>query len=699
MSEELDNRITELESENRILKSATMQWDHVQKTLLESYEKMRESEGLLRQLRERMERALTSGDLAWWDWEYQTGMLRYNPERARLLGCSPEELPKNFPEFAAQIHSEDHDEVVRMIRRVIDGEIPGYEAEYRLQTKSGEWRWFYDRGKVAERDILGNPVLISGVLIDVHERKLAELALSRARDLADAASRAKSIFLANMSHEIYTPMAGVVGMADILNQSELTQEQREYLDIIVHSASNLMSILNDIMEFIKVENRKIELVSVPVSISQLIREITDHYLEKCRQKNLELLTYFDPRIPDHVLGDPKRLLQVLKIFLSNAVKFTDEGRIILSTEFVEWNEHSIRIRFRISDTGIGIPVHEAGKLFQSFMRISTKIGKYGGSGLGLVIADHLVKLMNGSVSVESEEGKGSTFLVLVELDRLTEQETCPDPGVIRGKRILLIDPDPVRRSILNTYFLLWDCEVDEKESISDGLESAKQHIGIRNPFDLIFMDFSVFGTGTVTWEEFPQESAWLQSFRILVAPSGDESHEGRARNAGFHALIREPFLPRQMIELLQLLLQGKDVPFTVSGELHTQEPAVSEKKLLQVLLAEDNLINQKVALVTLNKLGHQTHLAETGIQAVELFRQNKYDLILMDIFMPEMDGLEATRIIRRMEEERGSEPVHICAITANVHKEDEDKCYEAGMNSYITKPFRLAELSTVLSKV
>jgi CheY-like chemotaxis protein len=154
-----------------------------------------------------------------------------------------------------------------------------------------------------------------------------------------------------------------------------------------------------------------------------------------------------------------------------------------------------------------------------------------------------------------------------------------------------------------------------------------------------------------------------------------------------------------MIELLQLLLQGKDVPFTVSGELHTQEPAVSEKKLLQVLLAEDNLINQKVALVTLNKLGHQTHLAETGIQAVELFRQNKYDLILMDIFMPEMDGLEATRIIRRMEEERGSEPVHICAITANVHKEDEDKCYEAGMNSYITKPFRLAELSTVLSKV
>ena len=301
MSEELDNRITELESENRILKSATMQWDHVQKTLLESYEKMRESEGLLRQLRERMERALTSGDLAWWDWEYQTGMLRYNPERARLLGCSPEELPKNFPEFAAQIHSEDHDEVVRMIRRVIDGEIPGYEAEYRLQTKSGEWRWFYDRGKVAERDILGNPVLISGVLIDVHERKLAELALSRARDLADAASRAKSIFLANMSHEIYTPMAGVVGMADILNQSELTQEQREYLDIIVHSASNLMSILNDIMEFIKVENRKIELVSVPVSISQLIREITDHYLEKCRQKNLELLTYFDPRIPDHVL--------------------------------------------------------------------------------------------------------------------------------------------------------------------------------------------------------------------------------------------------------------------------------------------------------------------------------------------------------------------------------------------------------------
>ncbi|MFH0759887.1 MAG: response regulator [Bacteroidota bacterium] len=699
MSEELEKRIGELETEKKILKSAAEQWDHIQRMFLESYEKLRNSEGMLKELKERMERALTAGDLAWWDWEYKTGTLYYNPERARLLGYSPEELPKNFHEFEKQIHPDDLDAAVQGIRSHISGETPCYEAEYRLKNNSGEWKWFYDRGKVVEKDILGNPVLISGVLIDINDRKLAEQELTEARDLADATSRAKSLFLANMSHEIYTPMAGVVGMADILQQSALTQEQREYLDIIVNSASNLMSILNDIMEFIKVENQKIELSRSPVSITQIIQEITVKTIEKCRQKNLELLTFIDTHIPDHVMGDPKRLRQLLQIFINNAVKFTDEGRIIISAEFAEWDEDSIRIRFRIADTGIGIPRQEQGRLFQSFTRVNTKVGKYGGSGLGLAIAHHLVKLMNGSIEVESEEGKGSTFTFTVELDRLVEQETHLDTGAVKGKRILLVDRDPVRRSVLRDYLLIWDCEVEEKETVQDGLEAARQQIGIEKPFDLIFIDHTVFGNEMIALDESFRGSEWQKSPLILVTDHSETVPEQLVEKAGFRAMLRRPFLPEQLLSAMKLLLSGKQEAFSTIGDFDRQELIDSEKKLLQILLAEDNLINQKVALVTLSKLGHQTHLAENGKKAVELFKENRYDLVLLDIFMPEMDGLEAARIMREIESERGSEPVHICAITANVHKEDEDKCYEAGMNSYITKPFKLEELNAVLSEL
>lgn len=248
MSHDTDQQVRELENRIKILSAATGQWERVQKMLLDSRECLQESENLLRGINERMERAFSAGDLAWWDWEFKSGIVYYNPERARLLGFSDEELPKNFNEATGQIHPEDHDEVIARIQNHLDGKTEFYEAEYRLCTKAGEWKWFYDRGKVVTRDVMGEPALVSGVLIDINKRKLAEKELSEARDRADASSRAKSLFLANMSHEIYTPLAGVVGMADILKQSELTDEQREYIDIIVNSASNLMSVLNDIMK-------------------------------------------------------------------------------------------------------------------------------------------------------------------------------------------------------------------------------------------------------------------------------------------------------------------------------------------------------------------------------------------------------------------------------------------------------------------
>ncbi|MBE0648405.1 MAG: response regulator [Bacteroidales bacterium] len=699
MSEELHKRIKELENRNQILDSAARQWDHVHKMFLESHGKLSRSESFLKKIKERMEWALSAGDLAWWDWEYKSGMIYYNAERARLLGFSEEELPGNFNEVIQRIHQDDHDEAVAKIHAHIAGETDYYEAEYRLQSKAGEWKWFYDRGRVVEKDIMGEPVLISGVLIDINDRKVAEKELTSQRDIADASSRAKSLFLANMSHEIYTPMAGVVGMADILKQSGLADEQREYIDIIVNSASNLMSVLNDIMEFIKVENKKIDLIISPISISELLKEVEAGTFESCHEKELELLTFIDTRIPDHVMGDPRRLRQLLQIFVKNAVKFTDTGRVIISIEFAGWDEETIRIRFRISDTGIGIPEHELGQLFQSFTRLNTKIGSYGGSGLGLAIAKHLANLMNGEISVESKEGEGSTFTFTVDFDRLVEQETLLDVSMLQGKRILLVDQDATRRALLKNYLLLWDCETEECDSVEEAIELIRHHLQVKKPLDLTIIEYhSLMTSSGITFDQF-SEQEWLESPHILVAPKEADVALEEIKRAGFQLMVLRPFLPGQLVEAIRNATSGKRTDFSIMGNRQFAEKSASAKKVLKILLAEDNLINQRVALVTLKKLGHDTTLAQNGKEAVSLFESGSFDLILMDILMPEMNGLEATRKIREIEDATRVDPIHICAITANISVEDEDACYESGMNSYITKPFRLEELNNILSKV
>jgi len=643
MSEELHQRIKELENRNRILTSATEQWNHLQKIYLESHGKLQESESFLKDIKTRMERALTAADMAWWDWEYKTGAIYFNPERARLLGYTEGELPKNFNEAIQRIYPVDHDEAVRRIRMHIAGETEFYEAEYRLQSKSGEWKWFYDRGKVIEKDIMGDPITISGVLIDINERKVAEKELTEARNLADASSKAKSLFLSNMSHEIYTPMAGVVGMADILKQSGLVKEQLEYIDIIVNSASNLMSVLNDIMEFIKVENRKIKLSISPLAITQLMQEIESGTLEKCKEKGLELLTYIDTQIPDHVMGDPRRLRQLLQIFVNNAVKFTDEGRVIIAIEFAGWDEEIIRIRFRVTDTGIGIPEHELKNLFHSFTRVNTKEGKYGGSGLGLAIAKHLVELMNGEIAVESKEAAGSTFTFTVEFDRLVEQETHLDVSMLQGRRILLVDQDQVRRTILKNYLLIWDCEIEERDSIPEALELLKHKLQAGKPIDLTVIEYDSLNTSADLVSELFNKRDWLQFPRILIASKDMELPSELIKQSGFQVVLLRPFLPGQLAEAMQMAIPGEKSNFRIIGDSQFQEVSGSARKVLKILLVEDNLINQKVALVTLKKLGHETTLAENGLEAVNLFEPGKFDLILMDILMPEMNGLDAAQ--------------------------------------------------------
>ncbi len=703
MSEDKQEKIQQLEKENKTIRLASQQWDHLQKVYQESFDRLQLVERELSDSHEKVNRALYGGDLAWWEWDYKTGQVSFNENRARMLGYGKDELPQNYNDIVGMIHPDDYDHAMSKLDRHLSGAHPNYEAEFRLKAKSGEWRWFFDKGKIVETDILGNPVRISGVLIDIHERKSIENQLVVAHKTAVAESQSKSSFLASMSHEIYTPMAGVIGMAEILKQSKLSEEQEEYLNVIVKSATNLMSILNDILEYSKLESGKMEFHEKPFSIHQVIEEVTGSCFERANEKNIEVLSYQDPNIPVEVVGDPVRLRQVMKILTDNALKFTEKGEIRVEAHFLEWDDETVKVRFNVIDTGIGISEVGIKKLFTSFFKLDTPDSrKYGGGGLGLAIARRLVNRMNGNISVDSRPGAGSTFFFTIVFERYKDTE-MPEPmtEIMQGRQVLLIDSSPSRRSLLSSYLVRWDAEVVECGSQDAALKLIQKRSEINKPFDLIVVEYKMEGADGLKFASSLKHSSLAKRSKILLTTSRltPVSSSELAAAGILVALVRPYTLNRLRSRIREVMTQVRkgSVVSRDEAEIHLEE---DQKRVLNILLAEDNLINQKVALVTLEKIGHRTDLAENGMIAVDMFSNKEYDLILMDMLMPEMDGLEATRHIRRIEADTaGRIPVHICAITANSSAEDEERCYNAGMNSYISKPFRLEELVKILNRL
>lgn len=700
MSEELQKRIEDLEKENMILKSATQQWEQIQRLYQESNEKLQQIERKLSESNNRMELALNAGGLAWWDWEYKTGKIYFDENRARLLGTRLEELSHSFGEITKMIHPEDYDLTMKKIHLHIAGDLPHYEAEFRMKTKSGEWRWFYDKGKIVETDILGNPIRLSGVLTDVNERKKAESELIDARDQADSASRAKSLFLANMSHEIRTPMAGVVGMAEILQQTKLSDEQREYIDVMVTSANNLMTILNDILDFSKIEAGKLELEKISFSVQKVIEEVSDLLAVNTQEKRIHLLTFADPNIPPALKGDPVRLRQVLLNLSNNAIKFTDKGEVVITAEFLEWDEKTVRVVFRVKDTGIGISDERIRKLVQSFSQIdASSTLKYSGGGLGLAVSQRLVSLMKGEFFIESRLGVGSTFSFTTVFERIPEKEIAdPFMDIVRGLKVLIVDDHESNRYVFRKYLERWECESEEAENATKALSMMQDKVRIKRPYDIVLVDFQMPEMDGIQLAKTITKDLKLKNHRMILLSSMTDLLTGQEIiDAGFQGTLNKPVKLDQLKRVIAEVLKKNEDKIFIEADQVISMPKKQERKL-NILLAEDNLINQKVALVTLNKLGHHTDVAENGKIAVELFGKNQYDLILMDIHMPEMDGLDATFEIRNHEKsDPGRKPVYICAISANSTKEDEERCYKSGMNNYISKPFRLKELTNILN--
>jgi PAS domain S-box-containing protein len=700
MQEENLSRLTEVEKENKKLRMATQQWELLEQTYRKSNEELREIQVKLKSLQEKTDLALFGGDLAWWEWDYKTGKVIFNENRSRLLGFQAGELPDNYSGITSMIHPDDYQLTMEKLQQHLNGDHANYEAEFRLKTKAGEWRWFFDKGKIVETDILGKPIRLSGVLIDIHERKSIENLLIVARDKADSDSKAKSNFLASMSHEIYTPMAGVIGMAEILKQSKLNQEQEEYLNVIVKSATNLMGVLNDIIEYSKIEAGNVELHEKPFSLHQVVEEVTSSFIEKALEKGISIQSFQDPDLPYEVIGDPVRLRQVLKILTDNALKFTEKGLITLQAHFMSWDHETVKVKFLVTDTGIGISQEGMKRMFASFTKLDTpESKKYGGGGLGLAIAKRLIDRMNGKITVESEPGVGTTFSIVFIFERYKDSEVSDSTkSLLHGLRILLLDSDPVRRGILARYLDRWEAELEETATTTEALKKIEHQAEIKKPYNMIIIEKDLEGVDGLQFAGSLKHDHLVQKSIVVLTASRHQSFTSmELATSNIVVALQQPYtMSRLRSRMKEALSQVKrEQAESFDGAEFAMD---DHKKTLRILLAEDNQINQKVALVILEKIGYGADLAVNGKIALEKYMENEYDLVLMDIQMPEMDGFEATREIRRFERENpGREPVFICAITANRSQEDEERCFKAGMNSFISKPFRLEELTKVLN--
>ncbi|MFP4565408.1 MAG: response regulator [Spirochaetaceae bacterium] len=617
---------------------------------------------------------------------------------ATMFGVTADELEGT--RFDRLLFSEDRVSFRNELAAMRSGARTQFQDTLRYTNRRGDIAWArLHFTYVADQ---GRAPSVFGVIEDITVERSGQEQLRREKESAERATRTKSAFLANMSHEIRTPLHTITGVTELLQETQLDEEQVEYANQIKFSAEVLLGLINDVLDFSKIEAGKLSLEVIEFDLFDMVQEAVDMLSLEAHKKDLEVVVFLDPTLPRHVHGDPVRLRQILVNLFNNAVKFTSSGEIVIRAQRVQQTEKTVTVSVEVVDSGIGIPEQKLTRLFKAFSQVdSSTTRKFGGTGLGLSISRSLVKLMKGSIGVKSAEGRGSTFWFSVPLGVESAGQVF-DGTEGAGARVLIVDDHRLARGVLRHYLEAAGATVGESPNGPEGLRELKRAAEAGEAYDIAFIDLLM--PGMDGWQMASEVNAdkRINSTRlILLSPTGRSAGEAKMKLLKwFDAYLSKPLKVDDISNALQTVL-GSDMDLPTLEEASVEaveeleevgEGADSEPAAV-ILVAEDHFVNQQLFKTILEKRGYRTILAGNGREAVELTGEHDVDLVFMDVHMPEMNGYEAARTLR----ERG-EDVPIVAVTANVTKGEKQRCLDAGMNDYLAKPFKSHDLTPLLHR-
>lgn len=619
----------------------------------------------------------------------------WNSGAAAMFGYRPPEALGSALDVAESTPEEEE----ARLRRLVAGEKFSYDA--RGMTRSGAAIDI----QVAVAPLLDDANQCIGsiaVARDVTQHKRSEEALRLAREAAEAASHAKSSFLARMSHEIRTPMNGVLGMTELLLETGLTSNQRKYAETVQRSGQNLLGIINDLLDFSKIEAGKLELENVDMDLRGTIEDIVDLLAERAHVKGLELACSVPADLMTHVRGDPLRLGQILTNLVGNAIKFTEQGSIVIRVASVEETAKSATMRFEVTDTGAGISAEAQTRIFEEFAQADgSTTRKHGGSGLGLAISKQLVEMMGGNIQVESTLGAGSTFWFTVTFEKQATQPHAGSPsasiGLLTGVRVLIVEANAVNRGILHAQMGNWEMTVRVAETPEQAIDLLAQAAARSVPYDVAIMDVGLQGMDALELARTIRARAAIAKVRLVML-TRRHADVRNARDAGIDACLGKPVRQTVLYECLVNVMAGQPHEAVAAPAAPAPVDAPAAGNRGKILLVEDNLINQQVALGILQIQGYNVTVVNNGREALDAHAQGAFDLVLMDCHMPEMDGFEATKEIRRRERSSVAKRVPIVALTANAMAQDRENCLNAGMDDHLSKPFSILTMQEMLAR-